>query len=76
MEQIDLSIGRMKELSGNWLVEAVDYISDNPSILVNGFIKAGISGSISDSNGTDEDEEENEMTDEYSSDEYSETDSG
>ncbi len=46
LEPINLSMARMKEVSGNWLVEAADYISQNPSCLVNGFIKTGITGCI------------------------------
>ena len=32
----------MKELGAKWLVETVQHIADNPSFIVNGFIKAGI----------------------------------
>ena len=39
---IDLSLGTMKHVGAKWLLEAVDYISANPSIIVNGFIASGI----------------------------------
>ena len=45
-EPIDLSMARIKQVSGEWFVEAVEYIGQNLSFLVNGFIKAGITDSI------------------------------
>ena len=44
---IDLSLATMKHVGAQWLVEAFDYIRDNPSIIVNGFIKSGITAAAS-----------------------------
>ena len=73
LEPINLSMARMKEISAKWLVEAAEYVSDNPSFLVNGFIKAGITGSI-DGRGDDEEEvEEASIIEEDSSDDFTES---
>ena len=37
---IDLSISTMKHVGAQWLVEAFDYIQENPSIIIDGFIKS------------------------------------
>lgn len=37
---IDMSMARMKDVSAQWIVEMADYIAQNPSFLVNGFMKA------------------------------------
>ena len=36
----------MKEIGSKWLVDAADYISNNPHIIVNGFVHAGISSAL------------------------------
>lgn len=36
----------MKEVSAEWFVEAIDYLEQNPSFLVNGFMKSGITEGI------------------------------
>lgn len=35
-----------KEISAEWLVQVSAYIGSNPEFLVNGFIKAGITGAF------------------------------
>ena len=55
----------------DWLVEAADYISQNPLFLVNGFIKAGITGCIDGSLIDDEDDQEENN---YLSDDFTESD--
>ena len=60
LEPIDLSMTRMKEISAHWLVLAADYISQNPSFLVNGFIKAGITGCIDDVESDNEEDKQDE----------------
>ena len=42
VEPITFSLPLMKELGAKWLVKAADYRANNPQIVVNGFIKAGI----------------------------------
>ena len=36
----------MKELSAKWLVNAAQYINDNPQITVNGFLHSEITGAL------------------------------
>ena len=36
----------MKEISAKWLVDTAEYMSDNPQIIVNGFIRSGIPGAV------------------------------
>ena len=50
LQPIDLSMARMKELSAEWLVEAMEYIAENPLFLMNGFLKSGITRSLKDGN--------------------------
>ena len=46
LEPIGLSMARMKEVGADWLVQMAAYVADNPQFLVNGFIKAGITGAL------------------------------
>ena len=46
LEPIDLSSAVLKEQSARWLVEATEYIADNPQIVVNGFHKTGIAAAL------------------------------
>ena len=73
LHPIDLSMAWMKEVSADWLVQMADYIGQNPSFLVNGFIKAGITGALDglDLEGKDATDEINEDT---SADDTSESD--
>uniref|UniRef100_A0A1X7UCF7 Uncharacterized protein n=1 Tax=Amphimedon queenslandica TaxID=400682 RepID=A0A1X7UCF7_AMPQE len=71
LQPLDLSMTHMKEFSAHWLVLAADYISQNPSLLVNGFMKAGITEGIDDVECDDEDKQDEEETITIdSSDEY------
>ena len=60
LEPIDLSMKAVKEQGVKWLVEWAEYMADNPQIIVNGFIKAGISaaldGNLEDPDDVNEDE--------------------
>ena len=51
-------------ISAKWLVDMAEYISNNPQIIVNGFIRSGITGAV---DGTmvesDEDEDNGSATD-------------
>lgn len=49
LQPVDLSMARLKELSGRWLVEMHQYISSNPELVVNGFIRSGIAHALSGS---------------------------
>ena len=41
-EPVDISTARMKCIGGRWLMEVIEYLQDNPHIVVNGFKHAGI----------------------------------
>ena len=68
LQQVNLSMAAVKELSAQWLVEMVDYITDNPQFVVNGFRRASIPGTLDGF----EDEEENtgEESDKLSDEDY------
>jgi len=36
----------LKELGAKWMVEMAEYFAENPQIIVNGFIRAGIAGAL------------------------------
>lgn len=46
LQPIDLSLPALKEVGAKWLVEMAEYISSNPQMIVNGFIRSGISGAL------------------------------
>lgn len=48
LQPINLGMPLMKELGAKWLVEVAQHFSENPQIIVNGFIKAGIAGALDD----------------------------
>ena len=46
--QVDMRLSIMEPLTAHWLVALHDYISANPTFIVNGFSAAGILTSLSD----------------------------
>ena len=44
LKPIDLSMSVVKEVGAKWLVEMAKYFEDNPTIIVNGFLRSGITG--------------------------------
>ena len=46
LQPISLSLPVLKELGAKWLVEMADYFGDHPEIIVNGFIRAGITEAL------------------------------
>ena len=65
IQPIDLSLARLKEVSAQWLV---DYLSNNPQIIVNGFIEAGIPGALDESTTEDTTNDGDETIEERSVD--------
>ena len=61
LQPIRLDLGVLKELMAKWLVEMAEYFADNPLIIVNGFIRSGITGAL---DGDMEEQEESEVEDE------------
>ena len=57
LELVDLTMPVVKELCSKQIVEMFDYISSNPHMIVNGFLRAGISKALSKATGDDTDEE-------------------
>ncbi len=75
LQPIDLNLGPLKELGAKWMVEMVEYISENPEFIINSFIKAGILAALYckyvDENNVAEDED---VKEEYDDDEEEESD--
>jgi hypothetical protein len=46
LEPVSLSLPVLKELGAKWLVQMGEYFADNPQIIVNGFVKAGIAAAL------------------------------
>ena len=46
LEPINLGLPMLKELGAKWLVQMAEYFEENPQIIVNGFIRAGIAGAL------------------------------
>ena len=42
LELIEFTLPIMKELGAKWLIKMAKFMADNPTIIVNGFIRAGI----------------------------------
>ncbi len=70
---VDLSFARVKELSAQWLVDMVEYISDNPNIVVNGFLRSEITPAL-DGLREDASNEDDIDDDEFDEDEFGEED--
>uniref|UniRef100_A0A1X7V7A2 DDE-1 domain-containing protein n=1 Tax=Amphimedon queenslandica TaxID=400682 RepID=A0A1X7V7A2_AMPQE len=45
-QAIDMNVQVMKEVGAPWLVELYEYMSENPDIIVNRFVKSGMSKAI------------------------------
>ena len=61
LQPIPLNLPCLKELRANWLVEAANYMDENPQMIVSGFVKAGISPFLSaDEDDTSDMEASNE----------------
>ena len=63
LEPINLSLPVLKELGAKWLVQMAEYFADNPQIIVNGFVKAGITAALDGQE--DQQEELHEMEDDF-----------
>ena len=73
LEPVDLPAAKMKSIGGQWLVRLVEYLSENPNIIVNGFIAAGIPQSLDKGKPVIDDEDlvsENETEQDSSEDEF------
>ena len=46
VQPINLGLPMLKELGAKWLVQMAEYFADNPHIIVNGFIRAGITSAL------------------------------
>ena len=46
IQPIQMGMPLMKEISAKWLVDMAEYLSDNPQIIANGFIRSGIPGAL------------------------------
>ena len=72
LEPISLELAVLKELMSHWLVKMADYFASNPAIIVNGFIKAGITGAFDGELEEGEDENTEEESD--TEDDFDESD--
>ena len=71
LHPVDLSLPVMKELISKWIVDMHDYIADNPQFIVNGFVRAGISGALDGLDITSDEEDVAGDNDSNSSEEES-----
>ena len=46
IQPIEMGMPLMKEISAKWLVDMAQYLSDNPQIIANSFIRSGIPGAL------------------------------
>ena len=46
LQPIILGMPVLKELGAKWMVEMAEYFGENPQIVVNGLVKAGIAGAL------------------------------
>ena len=68
LQPINLAMPAMKELGAKWLVNTVTHISENPQVIVNGFIHSGITGALDGQEAADPDVPEGDQ--ELDSDDY------
>ena len=69
LQPINLGVPVLKELGAKWMVEMAEYFGENPQIVVNGFVKAGIARAL-DGHIDCTPEEENAREDKTESEEY------
>lgn len=53
LEPINLGLPMLRELGAKWLVEMAEYFEENPQIIVNGFIRAGIAAALDRASGVE-----------------------
>ena len=58
LQPVKLSLSSLKTIGMKWLVGMVDYIQDNPEIVVNGFRKSGILQAQDEAYGNENDMED------------------
>lgn len=46
IEPVNLGLPMLKKLGAKWLVQMAEYFSDNPQLVVNGFLRAGIASAL------------------------------
>ena len=46
IQPFNFGLPELKEIGAKWLVDTATYISDNPQMMVNGFIRSGITGAL------------------------------
>ena len=68
LQLISLGLLVLKELGAKWMVEMFEYFAANPQIIVNGFVKAGITGALDREYASEDQEEEDNMESETESD--------
>ena len=68
LQPINLGLPLMKELGAKWMVEMADYFTQNPQIIVNGFVRAGIAGALDGYVDKETDSEEDRDSDSEESD--------
>lgn len=66
IDPIDLRAAIVKERSSQWLVDLAQYMAENPQIIVNRFVKTGITAALHGT--TDCDHEDTDMELETSDD--------
>ena len=55
LQPIDLCLPVLRKLGAKWLVEMAQYVGNNPDFIVKGFLRAGISRALDDTESDDED---------------------
>ena len=53
LDPISLGLPILRELGAKWLVEMAEYFEENPQIIVNGFIRAGIADALDRASGVE-----------------------
>jgi len=66
---VNLTSVEMKHIGAQWLVRLFEHVSNNPHLVVNGFIAAGITGAFDDAHGESDIEEYEYSTEEEMSSE-------
>ena len=57
IEPVNLGLPMLKELGAKLLVQMAEYFSENPHLIVNGFVKAGIAGALDHRDSSDQEDQ-------------------
>ena len=73
LQPVNLGLPALKELGVKWLVDMATYISNNPQMIVNGFIHSRITATVDGQDIEDTEDQDQDLEDQDSEDDFDES---